>query len=74
MNFVPTTVKKKTVASVTAALQKTINDLLYVETQAACNAENMRAEANRLTEQAELEAAEADKAAKVRVKLEGLLN
>lgn len=64
---------KKTVASVTAALQKTINDLLHVEQQNNAQYDNLQKEMARIDADMDAAMQEAEQAAKVRAKLEALL-
>ena len=72
--FVPTTFKPKTVASVTAAFQKAITDLLQIEEQNHAEYDNTEKRISNLLADNQARLAEAEKAAKVRVKLEALLS
>jgi len=83
--FVPTSFKPKTVASVTAAFQKAINDLLQIEQQSNAKHDLIEKQMlqyqndhavliNAMGNDQDAALAEAEKAAKVRVKLEALLS
>ena len=74
MKFVPGLGPKKTVASVTAAFQKAINDLLHIEQQQNAEYDLVEKQIARLEDEQTQRMTEAEKAAKVRLKLEGLLN
>lgn len=72
--FVPGFSPKKTVASVTAAFQKTIADLLHIEQQSNAEHDVLDAQIVKLSNKQSELLDEAEKAAKVRVKLEALLS
>ena len=72
--FIPGLGPKKTVASVTAAFQKAITDLLQIEEQNHAEYDNTEKRISNLLADNQARLAEAEKAAKVRVKLEALLS
>ena len=73
--FVPTSFKQpKTVASVTAAFQKAINDLLQIEQDNNAAYDNAEKQIMQIEADNEARLTEAKRAASVRVKLEGLLS
>ena len=72
--FIPGFGPKKTVASVTNAFQKTIADLLSIENESNAEHDVLDAQIVALANKQSALLEEAEKAAKVRVKLEALLS